>query len=60
MERWDVATSRVEEKRRFNSLVGFSSGGHDQSEGPSGALNLDRYNSRDGRMRLNAIYRIGI
>ena len=52
--------SRVEEKHRFDSLVGFSWGSRDQLEGPSSALNLDRYNSGDGRMRLNTIYRIDV
>ena len=42
-----------ERKRRFNSSVGSSSDDRDKSKGPSGALNLDRYNSVNGPLRLN-------
>ena len=49
-----------EEMRRVDPSVGSSSGGRDQAEGPSGALNLECYNSRDRHMRLNMIYRINV
>ena len=41
-----------EEMRHFDLLVGSSSGGRDQSEGPLITINRDRYNSLDGRLRL--------
>ena len=44
-----------EEMRRFDPSVGSSLGGLDQSEGPLITLNLDRYNSVDGRLRLKSI-----
>ena len=43
----------LERRRRFVSSVGSSSDDHDKSMCPSGASNLDRYNSEDGWLRLN-------
>ena len=37
--------SRAEEKRCFIASIGFSSDDRDNSNGPLGAINLDRYNS---------------
>ena len=51
MEHWDVATSCVEEKRRF--IARFDD--RDKSEGPPIAINSDSYNSLDGRLRLISI-----
>ena len=44
-----------EEVRRFIASAGSSSDGRDQSEGPPIAINRDRYNSLDGRLRLISI-----
>ena len=44
-----------EETRHFDPSVGSSSGGLDQSEGPRIAINHDRYNLVDGRLRLKSI-----
>ena len=55
MEHPDASTSRVEEMCRFDSSVGSSSGGGDQSEGPPIVINRDRYNSSDGPSRLKLI-----
>ena len=55
MERMDASTLHEEEMHRFDLSVGSSSGGHDQSEGPSIAINRDFYNSLDGRLRVISI-----
>ena len=44
-----------EEKRRFNPSVGSSSSGLDNSMSLPIVINLDRYNSVDGRSRLRSI-----
>ena len=50
MERCDAATSRVEEEHYFDPFVGSSSGGLDKLMSPPIAINLNRYNSVDGRL----------
>ena len=44
-----------EEKRHFDPSVGCLSGGLDNSMSPPIAINLDHYNSVDGRSRLRSI-----
>ena len=44
-----------EEMCHFDPSIGSSSCGLDQSEGPPIVINLDRYNTVDGRLRLKSI-----
>ena len=49
----DFATSRVKKRRHLISSIRSSSDDRDESMCPSGAFNLDFYNSPDEWLRLN-------
>ena len=51
----DFIMSRVKKRRRLILFVRSSSDDHDESTSPSGAFNLDRYNSIDEQLRLNVV-----